>query len=79
MILVLVHGTSHTRRGDPQGGDVGHLSESSIKLTVNGEVKQDAELNELVWDVPEVSLIKPATIPQDQAPSRTSPSIITFG
>lgn len=35
-------------------GDVGHLSAGSIKLTVNGEVKQDADLNELIWDVPEV-------------------------
>lgn len=37
-----------------KAADVGHLSEGSIKLTVNGEVKQDADLNELIWDVPEV-------------------------
>ena len=33
---------------------VGHLSEGSIKLTVNGETKQDADLNELIWSVPEI-------------------------
>lgn len=33
---------------------VGHLSEGSIRLSVNGEVKQDGNLNELIWDVPEV-------------------------
>ncbi len=33
---------------------VGHLSEGSIKLTVNGETKQDADLKELIWDVPEI-------------------------
>lgn len=33
---------------------VGHLSTGSIKLAVNGEVKQDADLAELIWDVPEV-------------------------
>lgn len=34
--------------------EVGHLSEGAIKLTVNGEVKQDADLTELIWSVPEV-------------------------
>lgn len=34
--------------------EVGHLSEGSIRLTVNGEVKQDADLNELIWSVPEI-------------------------
>ncbi|SMX51250.1 fumarylacetoacetate hydrolase family protein [Actibacterium lipolyticum] len=33
---------------------VGHPSEGSIKLTVNGETKQDADLNELIWSIPEV-------------------------
>jgi len=33
---------------------VGHLSEGSIKLSVNGATKQDADLNELIWSVPEV-------------------------
>lgn len=35
-------------------GDVGHPEAGSIRLTVNGQVKQDADLNELIWDVPEV-------------------------
>ncbi|MET0366437.1 MAG: fumarylacetoacetate hydrolase family protein [Sphingobium sp.] len=33
--------------------DIGHLSEGSITLTVNGEVKQDGDLKDLIWDVPE--------------------------
>ncbi|MCA0042885.1 fumarylacetoacetate hydrolase family protein [Celeribacter litoreus] len=33
---------------------VGHPDKGSIKLTVNGEVKQDADLAELIWSVPEV-------------------------
>lgn len=33
---------------------VGHPDKGSIKLTVNGEVKQDADLNELIWSVPEI-------------------------
>ena len=33
---------------------VGHPSSGSIKLEVNGEVKQDADLEELIWSVPEV-------------------------
>lgn len=34
--------------------EVGHLSSGRIALTVNGGVKQDGDLNELIWDVPEV-------------------------
>jgi len=34
--------------------EVGHPSEGSISLTVNGEVKQDADLAELIWSVPEI-------------------------
>ncbi len=33
---------------------VGHLSTGEIKLTVNGEVKQQADLSELIWSVPEI-------------------------
>ncbi|PCH94532.1 MAG: fumarylacetoacetate hydrolase [Rhodobacteraceae bacterium] len=33
---------------------VGHLASGSIKLTVNGVVKQDADIAELIWSVPEV-------------------------
>lgn len=33
---------------------VGHLSAGRIALTVNGAVKQDADLTDLIWDVPEV-------------------------
>ena len=33
---------------------VGHLANGAIKLTVNGVVKQDADLGELIWSVPEV-------------------------
>jgi len=33
---------------------VGHPNKGSITLTVNGEVKQDADLSELIWSVPEI-------------------------
>lgn len=33
---------------------VGHLPSGSIKLTVNGEIKQDADLKDLIWSVPEI-------------------------
>jgi fumarylpyruvate hydrolase len=33
---------------------VGHPATGTISLSVNGEVKQDADLNELIWSVPEV-------------------------
>ena len=33
---------------------VGHPEKGSIRLTVNGEVKQDADLAELIWSVPEI-------------------------
>lgn len=34
--------------------DVGHPETGSIRLTVNGEVKQDADLAELIWPVDDV-------------------------
>ncbi|WP_188076554.1 fumarylacetoacetate hydrolase family protein [Aurantimonas sp.] len=34
--------------------DTGHPQEGSIRLTVNGEVKQDADLAELIWGVDEI-------------------------
>ncbi|WP_442966893.1 fumarylacetoacetate hydrolase family protein [Rhizobium sp. C4] len=34
--------------------DVGHPDKGSIRLTVNGTVKQDADLAELIWSVPDV-------------------------
>ena len=33
---------------------VGHPATGAIRLTVNGEVKQDADLAELIWSVPEI-------------------------
>lgn len=33
---------------------VGHLSTGAIRLTVNDETKQDADLAELIWSVPEI-------------------------
>ena len=33
---------------------VGHPSSGAIRLTVNGEVKQEADLSELIWSVPEM-------------------------
>ncbi len=34
--------------------DIGHLATGSIRLTVNGETRQDADLGELIWPVAEV-------------------------
>ncbi|EEB83531.1 fumarylacetoacetate hydrolase family protein [Roseobacter sp. GAI101] len=34
--------------------DVGHLAQGAIRLTVNGQPRQDADLAELIWSVPEV-------------------------
>ena len=33
--------------------EVGHPAEGMIRLTVNGEIRQDADLNEMIWDIPE--------------------------
>ena len=33
---------------------VGHPEKGAITLTVNGEVKQSGDLNELIWSVPEI-------------------------
>ena len=35
-------------------GETGHLSSGSIRLTVNGEVRQDGDLEELIWPVADV-------------------------
>ena len=32
---------------------VGHVQQGSIRLSVNGEVRQDADLGDMIWDVPE--------------------------
>lgn len=34
--------------------DTGHPETGSIRLTVNGAIKQDADLAEMIWSVPEV-------------------------
>jgi fumarylpyruvate hydrolase len=33
---------------------VGHPANGRIALTVNGEVRQNADLAEMIWDVPEI-------------------------
>ena len=32
---------------------VGHVLQGRIRLSVNGEIKQDADLRDMIWDVPE--------------------------
>jgi fumarylpyruvate hydrolase len=32
---------------------VGHLQQGMIRLSVNGDIKQDADLNEMIWSIPE--------------------------
>ena len=33
--------------------EVGHLDQGKITLTVNGEVRQEGDLNQMIWKVPE--------------------------
>ena len=33
---------------------IGHLSNGEISLKVNGETKQKSDLNQLIWNVPEI-------------------------
>ena len=33
---------------------VGHISDARIWLSVNGEIRQDSNINKLIWSVPEV-------------------------
>ncbi len=33
---------------------VGHLSEGKITLTVNGQIRQEGDLNQMIWKVPEI-------------------------
>jgi fumarylpyruvate hydrolase len=35
-------------------GKVGHISKGAIKLTVNGETKQESDIELLIWRVPEI-------------------------
>ncbi len=42
--------------------EVGHLDQGVIRLTVNGVVKQDADLKELIWSVPEIVSILSRTM-----------------
>lgn len=42
--------------------EVGHLEQGSIRLSVNGSVKQDADLKELIWAVPEIVAILSRTM-----------------
>ena len=34
--------------------DIGHLDHGRISLEVNGEIRQDGDLNQMVWKVPEM-------------------------
>jgi fumarylpyruvate hydrolase len=34
--------------------DVGHISNGSIKLSVNGETRQSADIADLIWSIPEI-------------------------
>ncbi|MEO0751515.1 MAG: fumarylacetoacetate hydrolase family protein [Pseudomonadota bacterium] len=41
---------------------VGHLSSGWVRTYVNGEIKQDADLQEMIWSVPEIVSILSHTI-----------------
>lgn len=34
--------------------EIGHLETGQIRLTVNGEIRQDGDLNQMIWKVPEM-------------------------
>ncbi len=34
--------------------DVGHVSSGAIRLTVNGETRQDSDVSLLIWKIPEI-------------------------
>ena len=33
---------------------MGHLSEGELQITVNGQVRQQSNLNLMIWDVPHI-------------------------
>jgi fumarylpyruvate hydrolase len=37
-----------------QASETGHLDNGRISLTVNGEIRQDGDLNQMIWKVPEM-------------------------
>jgi len=41
---------------------VGHVLQGMIRLSVNGEVRQDADLRDMIWDVPEQIAILSRTL-----------------
>lgn len=42
--------------------EIGHPQQGAIALTINGETKQDADLQELIWSVPEIISILSCSI-----------------
>jgi fumarylpyruvate hydrolase len=49
----------NVERSSPLGlihpvSEVGHLPTGKIMLTLNGELKQNADLGDMIWDVPEI-------------------------
>ena len=34
--------------------EVGHLDQGRVELKVNGEVRQEGDLNQMIWKVPEM-------------------------
>lgn len=62
--------------------EIGHPASGSIRLTVNGIVKQDADLAELIWSVPEIVsflshavTIKPGDLIMTGTPAGVSPLV----
>jgi len=37
-----------------KAGEIGHLEKGAIRLSVNGTVRQDADVADLIWSVPEI-------------------------
>ncbi len=62
---------------------VGHLQQGMIRLSVNDEVKQDADLNEMIWSIPEqiailsrTMAVKPGDLIYSGTPAGVGPLVV---
>jgi 2-keto-4-pentenoate hydratase/2-oxohepta-3-ene-1,7-dioic acid hydratase in catechol pathway len=61
--------------------EIGHRSRGRIWLAVNGTVKQDADISQLIWSVPEVIAFVSASMelaPGDPIFTGTPAGVMTF-
>ena len=62
--------------------DVGHLSEGRVELKINGETRQEGDLNQMIWKVPEMIAylseyfeLAPGDVIQSGTPSGVGPVV----